>query len=90
MLFKQLHSPLETSFDSLNTSFTEHIRKVEKMGNILTLEKQDSKEKLEALEKAGKAGYIPNLVLHALDINFTYRSCTWESSLLVIPARAGG
>lgn len=53
-MFKQLSSPLESIFDSLKTRFTEHMRRVEIMGNILTLEKQHSKEKLEALEKAGK------------------------------------
>lgn len=60
VFLKQLSSPIESRFDALNASFIEHIRKVERMGHILRLEKEDSKERRDALEKAGMAYCILN------------------------------
>lgn len=63
-MFKQLSSPLESIFDSLNSRFTQHMHRVEIMRNILTLEKQHSKEKSEALEKAGRLQLTTNIMIY--------------------------
>lgn len=44
------------------------------MGNILTLEKQHSKEKLEALEKAGKFKPTTNIPQYTLILIWRSRS----------------
>lgn len=53
MLFGQLTSPLESSFDAINSQFNEHITKVEKTSNILESERKLLKESSEAREEAG-------------------------------------
>lgn len=55
VLFKQLSSPLEISFDAINTQFSEHITKIEKTAYILEVERKHLKESLEARENAGKS-----------------------------------
>jgi hypothetical protein len=53
VFFKQLWSPLESTFDDINMRFNEHVTKVEKWANLVEIGRQRSQETLNAQKAAG-------------------------------------
>jgi hypothetical protein len=53
VFFKQLSSPLESTFDAINNRFNDHVTKIEKAANIMEKGRQLLKEKLNERKKAG-------------------------------------
>jgi hypothetical protein len=53
LFFKQLSSPLESTFDDINNRFNDHVTKIEKAANIMEKGRQLLKETLNERKTAG-------------------------------------
>jgi len=53
VFFKQLSSPLESTFDDINKRFNEHVTKIEKTAHIMEKGRQLLQETLNARKTAG-------------------------------------
>ena len=53
VFFKQLSSPLESTFDDINKRFNEHVTKIEKTADIMEKGRQLLQETLNARKTAG-------------------------------------